>query len=135
MEERQLVKVVGNKDMTSVELRRAPEHTDIVSIGNDVALVGAVVHALRERVRRAELKAIIKPPVPSHLERVIHGVSNIVRFANGAEPLVGPKSIDVHALVSGIGNNGEGRLVNVRFALQAQDAASGISKADDGLPE
>src|SRR5258708_4775518 len=135
MEERQLVKVVGNKDMTSVELRRAPGHPDIEGIGKAVALVGAVVHALRERVRRAELKAIIKPPVPSHLERVIHGVSNIVRFANGAETLVGPKSIDVDAFVSGIGNNGEGRLVNVRFAFQVHAAASDISKADDGLPE
>src|SRR5258707_14889437 len=135
MEERQLVKVVGNKDMTSVELRRAPEHTDIVSIGNDVALVGAVVHALRERVRRAELKAIIKPPVPSHLERVIHGVSNIVRFANGAETLVGPKSIDVDAFVSGIGNNGEGRLVNVRFALQVQAAAGDIRNGEEGFPQ
>src|SRR5258708_38062169 len=107
----------------------------MVSIGNDVALVGAVVHALRERVRRAELKAIIKPPVPSHLERVIHVVSNIVRFANGAETLVGPKSIDVDAFVSGIGNNGERRLVNVRFVVQLHASASDISNADEGFPE
>src|ERR1700730_5242785 len=135
MEERQLVKVVGNKDMTSVELRRTPEHTDIVGIGNDVALVGAVVHALRERVGRAELKAVVKASVPSHLERVVHGVSNIVRFANRAETLVGPKSIDVDAFVSGIGNNGEGRLVDVRFALPIVAATGDISNAEEGFPE
>src|SRR5690349_6614395 len=135
MEERQLVKVVGNEDMTSVELRRSPQHADVVSIGNDVALVGAVVHALRERIGRAELKAVVKAPVPSHLQRVVHRIGNIVGFPNSAETLVGSKSIDVDTFVSGIANNGEGRLVNVRFALQVHAAASDISNAEEGFPE
>src|SRR6266446_4734131 len=135
MEERQLVKVVGNEDMTSVELRRPPQHADVVGIGNDVALVGAVVHALRERIGRAELKAVVKAPVPSHLQRGVHRIGNIIGFANGAETLVGPNSIDVDTLVSGIVNNGECWLVNVRFALQVHAAASDISNAEERLPD
>src|SRR6185312_2645801 len=70
--QRQLIEEVGDQDMPAVELRRTPEIVGVVGIRDNIALIGAVVHALRERVRRAELDAVRESPVPTDLQRIIH---------------------------------------------------------------
>ena len=49
-EQRQLVEVVEYEDVAGVELGRPPQHLWVVSVRDDVALVRAVIHALRQRV-------------------------------------------------------------------------------------
>src|SRR3984893_5965319 len=119
--------------MASAVLRRPPEHAAVISVRNDVALVGAAVHALRECVGRAELKAAVKASVPSHLQRVVHRIRDVIRSADRAEAFVRPNSVEIRA---GIGSpNRKSWLVDVRLALQVQAAASDIGNAEDGFPE
>src|SRR5262249_29513470 len=47
LEEWQVVKVVEDQDVASVEFRGPPEHAGVVGVWHDVTLIGTVVHPLR----------------------------------------------------------------------------------------
>jgi len=57
--------------VASVELRWSPQVASVVSVWNDVALVGAVVLALGESVGDAEEEASGIAEVPGYLKRVV----------------------------------------------------------------
>src|SRR5712664_1351875 len=124
-EERQLVEIVDDHNMAGVELGRAPQHARVVRIGNDVALARPIIHALGESVRDAELKSVAESPVPSDLQRSVHGVGHIVRLPNGTEALVRTYGVDVDARICCHGS--EGRLIDVGFSLQMQTTARHVA--------
>ncbi len=99
--------------MPGIEFRWSPKHPRVVGVGNDVALVRAVIHALRQRVGDAELETVGETAVPSNLQRVVHGIGYVICFANGAKALIGAKRIEVYASVSWRGHDSGGRLVDV----------------------
>src|ERR1051325_1269745 len=67
-EERKLIKVVDDEYVPSVELGGPPKHARVVSVGDDIALVRTIVHALRKRVGRAEKQAAREAAVPGNLQ-------------------------------------------------------------------
>src|SRR5882762_10821160 len=99
--------------MPGVKLGWPPKRAHVISIGNDVALVRAVIHALGQRVGDPELEAVGKTAVPSDLQRIVHGIGYVIRFPNGTETFIRPQSIEVFASVSRIGHKSRGRLVDV----------------------
>src|SRR6267142_2060342 len=145
LEERQVVKIVEYKNVSSIELRWPPQHLRVVRVRNDIPLVGAVVHALGQRVRHAEHEPAGVTPVPGHLERIVHGIGHIISLSYGAEPKIWPESVDVLELglaisrinekVSRIGHRAERGLVNVRLSLQVHPPAANISHAHQRFPE
>jgi len=94
-----LVKVVDDHDMAGIEFGWSPQHARVIGIGNNVALVRTVIHALGESVRDAELKRVAESPVPRELQRVVHRVGHIVRLPNGTEALVRPYGVDIDARI------------------------------------
>src|SRR6266849_6599187 len=145
LEERQVVKIVEYKNVASIELRWPPQHLRVVRVRNDIPLVGAVVHALGQRVRHSEHEPAGVTPVPGHLERVVQGVSHIISLPDGTEPKIWPESVDVLTLglairrinekVCRIGQHADGGLVNVRFSLQVHPPSAYVSHAHQRFPE
>src|SRR5882672_1941621 len=145
LEERQVVKIVEYENVASIELRWPPQHLRVVRVRNDIPLVGAVVHALGQRVRHAEHESAGVTPVPGDLERVVQGVGHIISLADGTEPTIWPESVDVLELglairginekVSRIAQRADRGLVNVRFSLQVHPSAAYISHAHQRFPE
>src|SRR2546429_331539 len=132
MKERKLVQVVSDEDMTDVEFRRPPQHTYVVGIGDDVALVRATIHTLGQSIGGAELEAVSEAAAPVHLKRVVQGVRDVVCPADGAETLVRPDGIDVGG---GVGSPlGEGWLIDIGLALLMQTSVRNIANADYGIP-
>src|SRR5439155_78939 len=128
MKERKLVQVVSDEDMTDVEFRRPPQHTYVVGIGDDVALVRATIHTLGQSIGGAELEAVSEAAAPVHLKRVVQGVRDVVCPADGAETLVRPDGIDVGG---GVGSPlGEGWLIDIGLALLMQTSVRNIANAD-----
>src|SRR5580765_5604299 len=119
--------------MASIELRRPPQHRRVIRVRNHISLIRAVIHALRERVRRAELQAIVKAASPGYLERLVDGICHIVRFPNRSVTFEWPQGIDVDAGVSR--DYGCGRLVDVGLSLQVQATAAHVPNAELRLPE
>src|SRR5882724_2544142 len=136
----ELVEVIYGHDVAGIELRRPPHHIRVIRIRNDIALVRAAIHALGQRVRHAEQKVTGEATAPGYLERIVHGVCNIIGFPNGAETLVRPQRVDVLELglavggiyekVSRIGQCAERRLVDVGLALQMKATAPHIANAE-----
>ncbi len=137
--ERKRVEVVDGYDMAGVEFGRAPQHTYIVRVGNDVALVGAVIHALRERICHAEEESTREPAIPSNLERIVYGIGDVIRFPNGAKTLIRPEGVDatrrLRYKARVCRSNGCSRLVDVGLPLQVHTATGHISNAQERMPE
>src|SRR6267378_3852011 len=119
--------------MAGVELRGPPEHAHIVGVWNHVALVGAVIHALGQRVSDTELEAAREVAVPRHLERTVHGVCNVIGFPNGTVAQIRPMGVDVVAWV--LRHDSCGWLVDVSFSLQVQTTPRDVAHAQERLPE
>src|SRR5437667_10889208 len=110
--------------MAGVVFGWAPQHARIVCIGNDVALVGAVVHTLGECVRNTKLEGVAESAVPGHLERVICGIGDVIGLPNGAEPLKRPDGVDIDAWICC--GYSQSRMIDVGLSLQMQAAASNV---------
>ena len=65
--ERQLVDVVDDHDVANIEIRLSPQVMGIVCVGDDVALGGAIVHALGEGVRHAKPESVSEAAIPTNL--------------------------------------------------------------------
>src|SRR5579872_1941023 len=66
-EKRQRVDIVDHYDVTRVELRGPPQVARVVAVGNDVAVIRAAIHALRQGVGETEARAAGEPPIPGDL--------------------------------------------------------------------
>ena len=66
--------------------------------------------------------------VPGDLQRLVHGIGYVVRFPNGAEAFKGPDRVQVDAWIRRCDR--ESRLIDVRFSLQMQPAASDVTYAE-----
>src|SRR5215467_124411 len=119
--------------MACVELRRTPEHAGVIGVRHNVALIRAVVHALCIGIGSPEHEPAGIAAIPGYLQGVVPGTRDIVGLPDGTEALIGPQGIDVHAGVCG--DDIEGRLIDVRFALQVQSATSDVRHAYQRLPE
>src|SRR5690348_15825087 len=126
--ERNVIEVVDDQDVAGVEFGWTPKESGVVSIGNDVALVRTIVHALREGVGDAKLKVAGEATAPVNLQGIVNGVGHVIGFANRAKTFERPQSVDVYAGVGG--DRSCGGLVNVGFSLEVQTAAGNVGNAD-----
>src|ERR1051326_2153118 len=107
----------------------------IIGVGDDVALVGAVVHALAEGVRYTKHDVLCEAAIPCHLQRVVTGTGDVVRLTNGVVALEWAQSIQVDGRVHSASRSHNVRswLVDVRLTLLVQTAAADIRDTEHGF--
>src|SRR5439155_22045191 len=90
-EERQVVKAIDHQDVTGIELGRPPEIVRVVSVRDNIALVGTIVFALCQGVGDAKQYAVGEAPVEGRLERVVPRTGDVVGLPNRVVALVRPQ--------------------------------------------
>src|SRR4051794_18836100 len=101
LKERQLIQEVGDKDMARIEFSGSPEVPCVVSVGDDVALIGAIIHDFAVRVSDSHVEPVGEAAIPLDLQTVIERLGYVVGLANRVVAFEGTQIIEVGAGRSG----------------------------------
>ena len=66
----------------------------VVGVRDDVALIGAVIVAVRKSIRHAKREPARQAAGPGQLERVVPGAGHVIRLPDGAEAFIRPERVE-----------------------------------------
>src|SRR5438477_5743681 len=104
----------------------------IISVGNDVALVRSIIHALAQCVGRTELEPGREATIPSYLKGVVPRTRHVVRLPDRAVSQIRSNGVEISGWVRR--PNRRGWLVDVCFSLKVQATTAHVCDRGGGPP-